>query len=113
MSLFGICKILGDMKVPLVWVDIASAGMSKGDAVKRIKKNKLRINLLSLSFCFTFFPATFLINQGVGGLVAMLYLLLMSGISWLAAGSKFCSSSKRCTWFLLALKARMFYLAGH
>ena len=80
MSLFGICKILGDMKVPLVWVDIASAGMSKGDAVKRIKKNKLRINLLSLSFCFTFFPATFLINQGVGGLVAMLYLLLMSGI---------------------------------
>ncbi|GMI41519.1 hypothetical protein TeGR_g1041 [Tetraparma gracilis] len=75
----GGCIVMACLKVPLLWISIASAGMDKAKA----KKDKLFVkrlcNYSSGFFLLTFLAIMFMTDTSTGGSYAILWLLILIG----------------------------------
>ncbi|GMH92427.1 hypothetical protein TrST_g1889 [Triparma strigata] len=75
LSGMGCCFVLADLNIPLLWMQIASSGMSKADAESRKKKVASIVKYSGLVFLFTFVGIVSVMGTAVAGMYTILWII--------------------------------------
>jgi hypothetical protein len=77
LTCIGVSIIVSSLKLPLLWLDIASSSMSKADADAKNKRTTRIVNGASLFFLVTFFGLSFVMGTDVAGQYSLLWVLIL------------------------------------
>jgi hypothetical protein len=73
----GLFLVLADLKIPLLWLQIASSGMNKAEGAKRKKMVGQVVNGSAAFFFVTFLVIVVLFDTGVAGMYSLLWILIL------------------------------------
>jgi hypothetical protein len=74
----GGCIVLSDLKIPLLWLSIATSSMSKTEAAASKAKMEKGVKITSLVFIIPFLGLIIVTgNNAVGGMYSILFLVIM------------------------------------
>jgi hypothetical protein len=75
LTFLGFGAVMTNLSIPLLWIQIASSGMNKGEAATRKAKAEKFVKVMSGIFIFTFVGVAFAAGMGTTGLYSILWLL--------------------------------------
>ena len=73
----GLFLVLADLKIPLLWLQIASSGMNKAEGAKRKKLVGKVVNGGAAFFFVTFLTIVVLFDTGLAGMYSILWILIL------------------------------------
>ncbi|GMH86680.1 hypothetical protein TL16_g10619 [Triparma laevis f. inornata] len=76
----GAFLVLADFAIPLLWIQIASAGMNKADAATRAKKANKFTQCMSGFFTISFLGIWFMGGATAGGSYSILWMMIICGL---------------------------------
>mmetsp|Transcript_1948 Transcript_1948/g.3907 ORF Transcript_1948/g.3907 Transcript_1948/m.3907 type:complete len:387 (+) Transcript_1948:38-1198(+) len=76
----GLCQVLSSLKIPLLWLMIASSGMNKAEAAKNKKRVGKFVNYASGFFFISFIGIMLVMGSAFGGMYAILWMIVMLGV---------------------------------
>ena len=77
LSGLGGCVVLSSLKIPLLWMAIASSGMNKAEAAKNKAKVAKIVKVTSTFFLVTFLAIMAVSGTSNGGTYALLWMLIL------------------------------------
>ncbi|GMH63700.1 hypothetical protein TrLO_g566 [Triparma laevis f. longispina] len=75
LSGMGCCCVLSDLNIPLLWIQIASASMSKVDAERRKKQVARIVKFSAIFFGVTFLGIVSVMGTGIAGMYTLLWII--------------------------------------
>eukprot|EP00518_Triparma_eleuthera_P003963 CAMPEP_0182462138 /NCGR_PEP_ID=MMETSP1319-20130603/6505_1 /TAXON_ID=172717 /ORGANISM="Bolidomonas pacifica, Strain RCC208" /LENGTH=362 /DNA_ID=CAMNT_0024661527 /DNA_START=20 /DNA_END=1108 /DNA_ORIENTATION=- len=73
----GCCLVVSDLKIPLLWLSIASSSMNKAEAAKKKERMLRRVNYTSGFFVLTFFLIVVVMGTAVAGMYGILWTMII------------------------------------
>mmetsp|Transcript_4584 Transcript_4584/g.8512 ORF Transcript_4584/g.8512 Transcript_4584/m.8512 type:complete len:359 (-) Transcript_4584:147-1223(-) len=73
----GLFLVLADLKIPLLWLQIASSGMNKAEGAKRKKMVGKVVNGGAAFFFVTFLIIVVMFDTGLAGMYSLLWILIL------------------------------------
>jgi hypothetical protein len=73
----GLCQVLSSLKIPLLWLMIATSGMDKAKAAKNKKRVAATVQYCSIFFIITFLGIMIVMGSSLGGMYAIFWMIIL------------------------------------
>ena len=73
----GLCQVLSSLKIPLLWLMIATSGMDKAKAAKNKKRVAALVKYSSIFFIITFLGLMVVMGSSMGGMYAIFWMVIL------------------------------------